>query len=219
MDIKAVVFDMDGVIFDSERLVIECWKVVADKYGIQNIEKACFECLGINATLTRERMKKRYGEEFPYDAYKKEMSALFHSRAAGGKLPQKKGIKELLVWLKENDIKTAVASSTRREVVVRELEEGGLLSYFDQVICGDMVQRSKPEPDIFLKTCEGLEIEPADVYAIEDSYNGIRAASRAGMKPIMVPDLAEPTEEMEALACCILPSLIEVKAYFEACHK
>lgn len=213
MGISAVIFDMDGVIFDSERLVIECWKVVAEKYGIENIEEACFECLGINAALTKELMKKRYGETFPYDVYKKEMSAIFHSRAAGGKLPQKKGIKELLTFLKENQILTAVASSTRREVVMRELEEGGLLPYFDRVICGDMVERSKPEPDIFLKACESLSIDATEAYAIEDSYNGIRAAFRAGMKPIMVPDLAEPTEEMEKLACCILPSLFEVMEY------
>ena len=213
MGISAVIFDMDGVIFDSERLVIECWKVVAEKYGIENIEEACFECLGINAALTKELMKKRYGETFPYDVYKEEMSAIFHSRAAGGKLPQKKGIKELLTFLKENQIPTAVASSTRREVVMRELEEGGLLPYFDRVICGDMVERSKPEPDIFLKACESLSIDATEAYAIEDSYNGIRAAFRAGMKPIMVPDLAEPTEEMEKLACCILPSLFEVMEY------
>ena len=213
MGISAVIFDMDGVIFDSERLVIECWKVVAEKYGIENIEEACFECLGINAALTKELMKKRYGDTFPYDVYKKEMSAIFHSRAAGGKLPQKKGIKELLTFLKENQIPTAVASSTRREVVMRELEEGGLLPYFDRVICGDMVERSKPEPDIFLKACESLSIDATEAYAIEDSYNGIRAAFRAGMKPIMVPDLAEPTEEMEKRACCILPSLFEVMEY------
>ena len=213
MGISAVIFDMDGVIFDSERLVIECWKVVAEKYGIENIEEACFECLGINAALTKELMKKRYGETFPYDVYKKEMSAIFHSRAAGGKLPQKKGIKELLTFLKENQIPTAAASSTRRDVVMRELEEGGLLPYFDRVICGDMVERSKPEPDIFLKACESLSIDATEAYAIEDSYNGIRAAFRAGMKPIMVPDLAEPTEEMEKLACCILPSLFEVMEY------
>lgn len=215
MKINAVVFDMDGVIFDSEKLVIDCWKAVADKYGIENIEEACLECLGINAVLTKELMKKRYGQEFPYDAYKKEMSELFHSRASEGRLPKKKGILELLTFLKEKHIPTAVASSTRKEVVFRELEEGGLLPYFDQVICGDMVERSKPEPDIFLKACESLGVDPADAFAIEDSYNGIRSAYGAGMKPIMVPDLAAPTEEMEELACCILPSLLEVMAYFK----
>lgn len=215
MKIEAVVFDMDGVIFDSERLVIDCWKIVADKYGISGIEEACFECLGINAALTRELMKKRFGENFPYDEYKQEMAALFHSRAAGGKLPQKEGIKELLIWLQKKGIKTAVASSTRREVVVRELTEGGLIGYFHEVICGDMVSRSKPAPDIFLKACESLKVAPENAVAIEDSYNGIRAASAAHMVPIMVPDLAEPTEEMEQLAVVILPSLLDVLSYLE----
>jgi thiamine pyrophosphokinase len=212
---EAVVFDMDGVIFDSENLVIQCWQVVAEKYHIPDIEKACHECLGINAALTRELMKKRYGEDFPYDAYKKEMSALFHEQAAGGRLPQKPGIQTLLQYLKEQGVKIAVASSTRREVVERELAEGGLLQYFDSVICGDMVSKSKPEPDIFLKACESLTVSPSKAFAIEDSYNGIRAAYRAGMKAIMVPDLAEPTEEMQKLTLEILPSLYEVKAYFE----
>lgn len=212
---EAVVFDMDGVIFDSENLVIKCWQVVAEKYQIPDIEAACHECLGINATLTKELMLRRYGEDFPYDDYKQEMSALFHAQAAGGNLPQKPGVKELLAYLKEKHVKIALASSTRREVVVRELEEGGLLPYFDQVICGDMVKKSKPEPDIFLKACESLGVNPINAFAIEDSYNGIRAAYRAGMKPIMVPDLSEPTEEMERLSHCILPSLTEVKAYFE----
>ena len=212
---EAVVFDMDGVIFDSEKLVIECWQTVAKKYRIPDIEAACHECLGINAALTKELMLRRYGEAFPYDAYKKEMSALFHERAADGKLPQKPGVKALLEYLKENRVKIALASSTRREVVLRELKEGGLLHYFDQVICGDMVSRSKPEPDIFLRACESLGVNPANAFAVEDSYNGIRSAHRAGMKPLMVPDLSAPTPEMEELAYGIFPSLTAVMTHFE----
>ena len=95
--------------------------------------------------------------------------------------------------------------------MTRELEEGGLLSYFDEIVCGDMVSRSKPEPDIYLEACRRLQERPEDCYAIEDSYNGIRSAKRAGMHPIMVPDQAAPTEEMEELADSILPSLHEVQ--------
>lgn len=211
--IKAVVFDMDGVIFDSERLVLECWKEVADKYGIEDIEDACRECLGINAALTRERMLRRYGADFLYDAYKKEASALFHSLYDGGRLPQKPGVHQLLQYLKDENVRVALASSTRQAVVFQELKDGGLLQYFDKVVCGDMVERSKPAPDIFLKACEELAVKPADAYAVEDSYNGIRAAHAAGMRPIMVPDLAEPTEEMERLAEVILFSLDEVREY------
>ena len=215
MKMEAVVFDMDGVIFDSENLYMQCWQVVAEKYGISGIKEACYECLGINSALIRERMLKHFGEEFPYDIYSKEVSALFHKRAGGGKLPQKTGVKELLSYLKEKDVKIAVASSTRKAVVVEELEEGGLLSYFDKIIGGDMVSRSKPEPDIFLKACESLETDPGKAFAIEDSHNGIRAAYRAGMKPVMVPDLAKPIEEIEKISHIILPSLLEVRAYFE----
>lgn len=211
----AVIFDMDGVIFDSEALVMETWKTVADRHGIADIEETCKECLGVNSATSRRIFQNRYGKGFPYDEYKQEMAALFHERAAGGKLKQKPGIRELLTFLQEQGIRTAVASSTRREVVCRELEEGGLLSYFSQVVCGDMVARSKPEPDIFLKACAMLDTFPENVYVIEDSYNGIRAAYRAGMRPIMVPDLAEPTQEMEQLAVCILPSLTAVQQYFE----
>ena len=122
-------------------------------------------------------------------------------------------------YLQKNHIKAAVASSTRREVVMRELEEGGLLPYFDKVICGDMVQRSKPEPDIYLEACRQIQEQPEECYAIEDSYNGIRAAKRAGLRPIMVPDLSAPTMEMEELSDCILPSLHEVQQYFEKTKK
>ncbi|MBO5278289.1 MAG: HAD family phosphatase [Lachnospiraceae bacterium] len=213
--IKAVVFDMDGVIFDSEKCVLECWREVADRHNIPDIEEACRECLGINAAATRERMLKRYGEAFPYDEYKKESSALFHEKYDDGRLPKKPGVHELLEYLKQQKIKIALASSTRQEVVLQELRDGGLLNYFDKVVCGDMVKRSKPEPDIFLKACEELQVNPSDAYAVEDSYNGIRAAHAAGMRPIMVPDMAEPTEEMERLSEVVLPSLFEVKQYLQ----
>ena len=215
-DFDAVIFDMDGVIFDSERLVVECWVETAAKYNISDIEEACRECVGINATATREKMKLRYGQDFSYDEYKAEMSALFHSRYGEGRLPMKKGIKELLVFLKENDIRIALASSTREAVVKQELKDAGLLEYFDAVICGDMVSRSKPAPDIFLKAAECLQIAPERCYVIEDSYNGIRAAHSAHMRPLMVPDMLPQTKEMEELSEYILPSLIEVKEYLMA---
>lgn len=212
-DFKAVVFDMDGVIFDSEVKVIECWKVIAEKYNIPDIEEACLECLGTNQVATKEKFLIRYGADFPYTEIKKEMSELFHSRYDKGRLPMKVGVVELLEFLKERGKKIALASSTRREVVTRELRDAGVLDYFDAVVCGDMVSRSKPEPDIFLKACEELKVSPSDAYAIEDSYNGIRAASRGELRPIMVPDLAPATEEMEKLSEVILENLLEVKEY------
>ncbi len=210
---KAVVFDMDGVIFDSEKRVVECWQVIADKYQIPDIEAACRECFGCNQTVAKERFLKRYGEDFPYVEYKKEMSDLFHDRYDNGNLPMLPGVVEILEFLKNNGKKIALASSTRRVSVENGLTWAGIIHYFDAIICGDMVSRSKPEPDIFLKACQELKVKPEEAYAIEDSYNGIRAAKRGGLMPIMVPDMMEPDEEMERLCVTIEESLLKVIDY------
>lgn len=210
---KAVVFDMDGVIFDSERAVMQCWKEVASRHNIPDIEKAILACTGTTMVRTREIMLNLYGADFPYDEYARESSVIFHSRYDGGRLPMKLGVKELLTFLKEHDKKIALASSTRQQVVTDELRDAGIIEYFDRIICGDMVSRSKPAPDIFLKACEELNISPSDSYAIEDSYNGIRAAHAGGLHPIMVPDLLPADEEMQSLAEIVLPSLTSVMEY------
>lgn len=218
-DMKAVVFDMDGVIFDSERLVLECWKEIADRRGIENIEQAMRECLGVNSIQTKENMLRRYGDDFPYDEFRKEASVIFHERYDNGRLPMKKGIVELLVYLKSKGMRIALASSTREGIVRQELSDAGILNYFEKVICGDMVEKSKPAPDIYLKACEELGVSPAEAYAIEDSYNGIRSAHTAGLAAIMVPDMSEPTPEMEQLSVKILPDLLEVIQYIDRMSK
>ena len=210
---KAGVFDMDGVIFDSERAVMQCWKEVASRHNIPDIEKAILACTGTTMVRTREIMLNLYGADFPYDEYARESSAIFHSRYDGGRLPMKPGVKELLTFLKKHDKKIALASSTRHQVVTDELRDAEIIEYFDRIICGDMVSRSKPAPDIFLKACEALNISPSDSYAIEDSYNGIRAAHAGGLHPIMVPDLLPADEEMQSLAEIVLPSLTSVMEY------
>lgn len=210
---KAVVFDMDGVIFDSERAVMQCWKEVASRHNIPDIEKAILACTGTTMVRTREIMLNLYGADFPYDEYAMESSAIFHSRYDGGRLPMKPGVKELLTFLKEHNKKIALASSTRQQVVTDELRDAGIIEYFDRIICGDMVSRSKPAPDIFLKACEELNVSPSDSYAIEDSYNGIRAAHAGGLHPIMVPDLLPADEEMQSLAEIVLPNLTSVMEY------
>ena len=210
---NAVVFDMDGVIFDSERAVMQCWKEVASRHNIPDIEKAILACTGTTMVRTREIMLNLYGADFPYDEYARESSAIFHSRYDGGRLPMKPGVKELLTFLKERGKKIALASSTRQQVVTDELRDAGIIEYFDRIICGDMVSRSKPAPDIFLKACEELNVSPPDSYAIEDSYNGIRAAHAGGLHPIMVPDLLPADEEMQSLAEIVLPNLTSVIEY------
>ena len=212
---KAVVFDMDGVIFDSERCVLQSWIDVADQYSITDIDKVFIKCIGTNEPATKKILFEHYGPDFPYDEYRKKSSAIFHAKYDDGRLPMKPGIKELLQYLTEQGYLVGLASSTKEIHVRQEITDAGLLPYFKNLTCGDMLKKSKPEPDIFLMACDNLGVKPEEAIAIEDSFNGIRAAHRAGMFPIMVPDLIAPDDEMRELAGMILSNLMEVKAWLQ----
>lgn len=213
---KAVIFDMDGIIFDTERLILDCWEKVGEKYQFADIREVCIECIGTNSVKTREIICSYYGEAFAYDKYRKEADELFREYVQTKGMPVKKGVRELLQYLKEENIPIGLASSTRLAVVEEELRQAGLYDYFQVVMGGDQLKRSKPEPDIYLLTCEKMDIPPECAYAIEDSYNGIRSAYRAGMMPIMVPDILQADDEMKEKSVAVLQDLIQVKHYFSA---
>ncbi|WP_298483531.1 HAD family phosphatase [uncultured Ruminococcus sp.] len=207
MKCQCVVFDMDGVLFDSEALVLQCWELTAEKHQIDHVRSTCQKCLGSNAAAAKQKFLETYGADFPYDEYKAEMSALYWEHVQAGWLALKPGVREILAALRENHFAIGIASSTRQIVIRKQLAMFGLENSFDQIIGGDMVHRSKPEPEIYLRACDALGISPGVAYAVEDSYNGIRAASRAGMHPVMIPDLLPPTAEMEQLAEHIFPDM------------
>ncbi|MBQ9306221.1 HAD family phosphatase, partial [Butyrivibrio sp.] len=136
-------------------------------------------------------------------------------RYDGGRLPIKAGVKEILEYLKAENVRCAVASSTRKAVVEAELRDAGLIDYFEEIVGGDSVKVSKPDPEIYLIACDKLKVDPKDSFAIEDSYNGIRSAHAAGMKPIMVPDMIPADAEMRGLADTVCESLLDVIDYFK----
>ncbi len=209
--VHAVLFDMDGVIFDSERRNLACWKETGEKFGLQDAEEVGRACIGANAEATERIFREHYGERISFAVFKEEAGKRF--REAGRLLPVKKGAEELLSFLSSRHIPTALASSTRRETVERELKDAGLYAHFDAVICGDMVSESKPSPQIFLAAAGVLGMPPKSCCVIEDSYNGVRAGHAAGMLTIMVPDLLPPTQEMREKADLILPDLLFVQKY------
>jgi HAD superfamily hydrolase (TIGR01509 family) len=168
---------------------------------------------------TRKIMLEIYGEEFPYDAYAKKASRMYHEKYDGGRLPMKIGVVELLTFLRKEGKKIALASSTRKKTVISQLEDAKILDFFNVVICGDMVERSKPDPDIFLKACYELGTKPDRTYAIEDSYNGIRAAYAGKLRPIMVPDLLPCNEEMKEITEIVLDNLLDVVDYLTLSKK
>lgn len=217
-EFNAVVFDMDGVIFDSERLCLDCWKKIAAENGLENVEDAFKRCIGTSVVETRKILKNYYGEDFDCDRFMNQASVLFHEAEEKSGLPVMKGVKEILEALadarrKNPEIKLGLASSTRLATVTRQLKTGGFYDYFDQVIGGDQLEKSKPEPDIYLLACKKLGVKPEDAYAVEDSFNGIRAAYAAGMHPIMVPDMIAPDDEMNQKSEYIAKDLTDAMNY------
>ncbi|MGN0482164.1 MAG: HAD family hydrolase [Lachnospiraceae bacterium] len=208
-----VIFDMDGVIFDSEQIVLDSWRKVAEEFEIPNIEKTARKLIGLTYQAARDVFSKAYEGAYDFDELKPHTSKYYYAYVKKNGLPLKKGIRELLSYLRENGYRTAVASSTRIEVVKKEIADAGLTEYFDRLVGGDMLKRSKPAPDIFLMAAKQLQAQPKNCYVIEDSYNGIRAASAAGMIPLMVPDLLPKTEEMEQMAEGIFEDLLQVMRF------
>ena len=212
---KAVVFDMDGVLFDTERVGRQSWAAAAAKFGYSDMEEVYPLCIGRNETDTAGILRDRYGEAFPLEEFRRETAVIFWQYLEENGHPHKPGVREILTYLKEKGIPIAIASSTRQEVVERHLKRAGIFEEFDRIIGGDRIVHSKPEPDIYLLACRELGVTPEEAFAIEDSYNGIRSAYRAGMRPIMVPDLLPPTDEMRKLSEVILQDLCQVIGYLE----
>ena len=139
----------------------------------------------LNANDCRRIVMEAYGEDFDYPVFREETARWFRNYIEENGLPIKPGVFELLNWLKESGYKVGLASSTRRESVFSHIEQAGIGDFFMTVVTGDMVEHSKPLPDIYLRACRELEVAPEEAYAIEDSPNGIRSAHAAGMRPIM----------------------------------
>lgn len=212
---KTIVFDMDGVLFDTERLLQNSWIITARAHGLPGMEEIFPKCIGLNANDSRQLVMAAYGQDFDYQSFREEASAHFRKCIIENGLPVKPGVRELLQWLKEEDWSVGLASSTRRESVMDHLERAGIRDYFSVVVTGDMVEHSKPRPDIYLMACEMLGADPGKSYAIEDSPNGVRSAHAAGMSCLTVPDMIMPDREIEALSTQIFADLTQVLAYLQ----
>ena len=211
---RAVVFDMDGVLFDTERLCQDSWMAVAEKRGLPGMKEVFTQCIGRNANDSKRIVMNAYGEDFDYQTFREEASVWYWDYIEKNGLPVMPGAERLLRWLKERGWIIGLASSTRRSSVLRNLELSGFSDYFSAVITGDMVEHSKPLPDIYLIACRELGVQPEETYAIEDSPNGIRSAYAAGMKTLMVPDMLKPDEEMRRISCRIMENLDQVLEFF-----
>lgn len=210
MQIRAVAFDMDGLMFDTERMIQQAWEKIGDEMGFLKMGDFIYQTLGSNETAVRALFFAHFGEEFPYDEFRTRERAYRQTVIEKDGFPIKQGLRELLQFLKEQQYPMMVVTSTATAIAEEYLKSEGLSGYFLGVIGGDQVVESKPNPEIYLKACAKMQVEPSACMALEDSYNGIHAAFNGGLQPVMVPDLLPPNDEIQQKLYACVPSLLEV---------
>lgn len=206
---QALVFDMDGLMLDSERALMGCLEQTAQQHGYALPRPLLLSLIGSSDATTRQKLADVLGMQRT-DALLDDAYARYAGIVDAG-VPLRPGIIELLELLREHDIPRAVATATRSPLAQRKLEAAGLLQYFQFVATSSDVAHSKPAPDIYLHAARGLGIAPAHCLALEDSPTGVRAALAAGMTTIQIPDLLEPDEEVRGYGHHITASLHDVR--------
>lgn len=210
MSIQAAIFDMDGLLLDSERICRDCFVKAGKQLGITVDMAVYLSCIGANEATTRGLLMAGHGADFPYDALRARWVELYQAAALEQPIPVKAGAKELLHAIAESNTPIALATSTRHAQALTKLRHAGLIEYFDVVVGGDQVSRGKPHPEIYLAAAAGIAVTPGACLAFEDSENGTRAALGAGMAVIQVPDLVPPSPALQAFGHTIVGSLHDV---------
>lgn len=208
--IKAVIFDMDGVLIDTEKHLVRCWCEAAQEFGFPMTREDGLRLRSLAAKYAGPLLQERFGVDFDYEKVRSRRKQLMNETLAAQGIEKKPGAEELLSFLREHGIKTAVATATDEERAGRYLKEIGIFYQFDEIVCATMVENGKPKPDIYLYACEKIGEKPEDCIAVEDSPNGLRAALDAGLKAVMVPDLTQPEEDIKKELFAVADSLQDI---------
>ena len=212
MNIRAVIFDMDGLLFDTENLFLRYAHETEKEIGYTIPHHLCIETIGRTVEDTRRIFLENLGRDFPVESFFKLTNEMVYDHIGRHGIPVKPGAEDLLKELKHLCLKTILASSSPYWMIDKNLTAAGLKSYFDLIVSGEEVEHGKPAPDIFLLAAERGEVSPDDCMVLEDSNNGVLSAIAAGMRTIMVPDVKAPLPEAERSAYKILPSLTAVRS-------
>lgn len=206
---RGAIFDHDGLMFDTETIWQESWRVVAEEMGVKVPPLFAKKICGSNG----EGMIRIVEQFFPGLNAREYVARVVErtDRKERESLPEKKGLRELLRFFRENGVRMIVASGSMREQVQYNISHAGLDMYFTDIVAGEDVTYGKPAPDIFLKAADKLGLAPEECYVFEDSFNGVRAGHAAGCYTVMVPDLVEPDEEISGIYDACAESLLEVR--------
>ncbi len=208
---EAVIFDMDGLLIDTEALARRTWRQAADDCGFELDDALFAKLVGRTRRDSSDILTAAFGDDFALARFRERCSVHWEIALLETGIAVKSGAIELLDLLDSAGVPRAVATSTGRAGAERSLALAGVRERFPNIVTGDQVERGKPAPDIFLLAAETIDVAPSDCLVLEDSLYGVMAAHAAGMTPIMVPDLVEPTEAVERLAYRIVPSLHAVR--------
>lgn len=215
--VKAVIFDMDGLLLDTEKLLVRYWVQAANEAGFPMTREHALAIRSLHRSYAVPYLQGLFGEGFDYFKIRSRRMELMSEHLAEHPLELKDGAVELLTFLNENKLLTAVATATDYERTRDYLTRVGIFDRFDRIVCATMVERGKPSPDIYIYAAEQLGLEPRECMALEDSPNGVKSAVSAGCRAVMVPDLTEPDEELEGLAFETVGSLADIAGILHSC--
>lgn len=213
MKFKGAIFDMDGVLFDTERLYQETWKEIAGERGIRLEDSFLMAVSGTNGSCMKQVIEKYYRVSDGSMIMEECMERM--KRKLQVHVPVKKGVYEILEYFRRLDMRLAVASSSSAKQIEANLLKSGIRNYFSEIVSGAEVEYGKPSPDIFLLAAKKIGCMPRECLVFEDSENGVKAGHLAGCFTIMIPDLIEPNAEIRALCSEIYPDFLRVREEME----
>lgn len=212
MTYRAAIFDLDGLLLDTESLGKWAWGKAFDEFGWTLTEELYAELVGRDMRAREAVLRERFGDLFPFEEMKRRRIAIGDEKETAEPIPVKKGAIDLLRVFADAEVPVALATGTERVRTERRLASTGLRKYFTSVVTMDDVEHGKPAPDIFLRAAANLNVFPSECVVFEDSSVGVLAAIRAGMKVYMVPDFALPTVEARQQAALVVESLHDLLA-------
>lgn len=207
---KAFIFDLDGTLIDTEKIYRVIWPKAIKQLGFEFSDERFLSLRSLGRPFAPAKFKEWYGDDFDYDGARKIRKGLFDDYIAEHGIQLKKGALEILSYLHEQGIITAIATATDIARATEYMELTGLKGQFDKVISATMVSEGKPSPHVYRYACEQLGLSPKECVAVEDAPNGVKSAYSAGLSVIMVPDLTEPDSEIEAMLTARVDNLTEI---------